>query len=51
MKAPSLRAGQSGEWDAATDIPLTTSLTNTGGLPPAEVFVTSDLLYNNQRLY
>ncbi|UOE55657.1 hypothetical protein IRB79_02130 [Cytobacillus oceanisediminis] len=51
MKAPSLQAGESGEWVAATDIPLTGPPTKTGGLPPVGVFLTSDLLYNNQRLY
>ncbi|MGA5692467.1 hypothetical protein [Cytobacillus pseudoceanisediminis] len=35
LKAPSLRAGESGEWVAATVIPLARSSTNTGGLPPA----------------
>ncbi|RSD28785.1 hypothetical protein EJA10_04240 [Mesobacillus subterraneus] len=49
MKPPSLQAGESGNWIATTDTFLTGQPVNTTAIPPAGVFLTSDLLYNSQR--
>lgn len=51
MKPPSLQAGESGDWIASTSTILTGPPTNTGGLPPVGVFITSDLLFNNRRVF
>ncbi len=48
MKPPSIQAGESGNWFASTNVPLTGPPTNTGGLPPVGAFVTSDMLFNNR---
>jgi hypothetical protein len=48
MKPPSLQAGEFGNWIATTDTVLTGPAIYTGTLPPAGVFLTSDLLYNSR---
>jgi hypothetical protein len=47
MKPPSLQAGEYGNWIATTDTVLTGQPMNTGTVPPAGAFLTSDLLYYN----
>ncbi|KON85770.1 hypothetical protein AF332_02335 [Sporosarcina globispora] len=47
MKPPSLQAGESGNWIASSNVPLTGPAMNTGDLPPVGAFLTSDLLLNN----
>jgi hypothetical protein len=51
MKPPSLQAGEYGDWIATTDTVLSGPAIHTGGLPPAGVFTTSDLLYNSGRRF
>lgn len=45
MKPPSLQAGETGNWIAATDTPLTGPAIYTNDLPPAGVYLLSDVLY------
>ena len=45
MKPPSLHAGEYGTWIATTDTPLTGPPISNRILPPAGVFVTSNILY------
>jgi len=56
MKAPSLQAGEYGNWLATTDISYNQLSTNdqispnANPLPPVGVFLTSDILYQSYRL-
>lgn len=45
MKPPSLLAGEYGTWIATTDTTLTEPAIYQNGVPPAGVFLTSDILY------
>jgi len=45
MKPPSLLAGEYGTWIATTDTALTEPPIYQNGVPPAGVFLTSDILY------
>ena len=45
MKPPSLLAGEYGTWIATTDTTLTEPPIYQNGVPPAGVFLTSDILY------
>ncbi|MED3823201.1 hypothetical protein P4561_05610 [Priestia flexa] len=45
MKHPSLLAGEYGTWIATTDTALTETPIYQNGVPPAGVFLTSDILY------
>jgi hypothetical protein len=45
MKPPSLHAGETGNWIAATDTPLIGPAIYTNALPPAGVYLLSDILY------
>lgn len=49
MKPPSIQAGEYGSWIATTDTTLTGPPISSKTLPPAGVFLTSDLLYRLPR--
>ena len=49
MNPPSLQAGEYGSWIATTDTNLTGPPIKSDSLPPAGVFLTSDLLYGTTR--
>ncbi|CAH0343927.1 hypothetical protein [Bacillus sp. CECT 9360] len=49
MKPPSLQAGEYGTWVATTDRPLTGAPISSDALPPVGAFLTSDILYGDDR--
>jgi hypothetical protein len=48
MNPPSVQAGEYGSWIATTDTKLTGTPIKSDSLPPAGVFLTSDLLYGSR---
>lgn len=50
MKPPSLQAGEYGTWVATTDTALTGAPISTDELPPVGAFLTSDILYGEDRM-